>query len=362
MSGSNAISRRAFAGGALLLALRRRAARAQGFAGLGLSGNGFSSVVPGKKLVFPADHGPHPEFRIEWWYVTANLADVTGSAYGAQWTLFRQAMAPGAQQEGWANQEIWMAHAAVTRADTHRFSETFARGGVGQAGVEATPFHAWIDAWQMRGREGMNSDSLSPLELNAVGADFAYALRLESDRAVVLQGEDGYSVKSEQGQASYYYSQPFFKATGSVTIDDKPIEVAGQAWLDREWSSQPLASDQTGWDWLSLHFDNGEKLMLFRLRKTDGHHFISGKWFSPDGNGRPIASSGLIMTPKSSTDIAGRSIPTSWDIAVPSSALTISCTPVNARCWMGTRFPYWEGPIRFSGSHNGVGYLEMTGY
>ncbi|MGC1662634.1 MAG: lipocalin-like domain-containing protein, partial [Bradyrhizobium sp.] len=124
------LSRRAFVGGALLLALTQRDAGAQGFAGLGMSGNGFAPVVPGRKLVFPRDHGPHPDFRIEWWYVTANLTDPAGSAYGVQWTLFRQAMAPGAQGEGWANQQIWMGHAAVTRADTHRFSETFARGGV----------------------------------------------------------------------------------------------------------------------------------------------------------------------------------------------------------------------------------------
>ena len=217
MSASFSISRRAFAGGALLLALSGKTARAQGFAGLGMSGHGFAPVVPGRQLVFPADHGPHPDFRIEWWYVTANLADASGSAYGAQWTLFRQAMAPGPQAEGWANQQIWMGHAAITRADTHRFGETFARGGVGQAGAKASPFDAWIDAWQMRGGDGMNGNTLSPLELNAAGKDFAYTLRLEADHALVLQGDAGYSVKSDQGQASYYYSQPYFKARGRIT-------------------------------------------------------------------------------------------------------------------------------------------------
>jgi predicted secreted hydrolase len=356
------ISRRAFAGGALLLALQRRMAKAQGFAGLGMSGEGFAPVIPGKKLVFPGDYGPHPDFRIEWWYVAANLRDAAGSAYGAQWTLFRQAMSPGPQAEGWANQQIWMAHAAVTRADTHRFSETFARGGIGQAGVEATPFHAWIDAWQMRAGEAMNSDKLSPLELTAAGPGFDYLLRLETDHALVLQGDDGYSVKSEQGLASYYYSQPYFKASGRITIDDRPVEVMGQAWLDREWSSQPLASDQTGWDWLSLHFDGGEKLMLFRLREAGGRHFISGQWFSRDGVGRTIASSEIVMMPKGSTDVGGHIVPTTWEIAILPLSLKISCTPVTPKCWMGTRFPYWEGPIGFSGSHNGVGYLEMTGY
>jgi predicted secreted hydrolase len=362
MSGSAYISRRGFASGTLLWALSQRRAWAQGFAGLGMNGEGFSPVVPGRTLSFPADHGPHPDFRIEWWYVTANLTDASGAAYGAQWTLFRQAMAPGAQQEGWANQQIWMGHAAVTRADTHRYAETFARGGIGQAGAEASPFHAWIDAWQLRGGDGINSEALSPLELNAAGTDFACSLRLEADHALVLQGENGYSVKSEQGQASYYYSQPFFKAAGRIAIDGRPVEVKGQAWMDREWSSQPLASDQTGWDWLSLHFTGGEKLMLFRLRRTNGHSFISGKWFLPNGNNRQLASSDITMTPKGFTDVAGRKLPTSWDIAIPPLSLSISCNPVNPKCWMGTRFPYWEGPIHFAGSHDGVGYLEMTGY
>src|ERR1700722_16306565 len=144
MSGSNPISRRAFAGGALILALGRKAASAEGFAGLDKDAEGFAPVVPGRIFSFPADHGPHPDYRIEWWYLTANLVDSTGAAYGAQWTLFRLATVPGAQQEGWANQQLWMGHAAVTRADTHRYAETFARGGVGQAGVEPKPFLAWI--------------------------------------------------------------------------------------------------------------------------------------------------------------------------------------------------------------------------
>src|ERR1700745_1886534 len=140
MSDSCRISRRAFAGGALVLPLAQTGGFAQGFAGLGMSGDGFTAVVPGKALTFPADHGPHENFRIEWWYVTANLRDAAGQAYGAQWTLFRQALQPGTTLEGWATQQAWMAHAAVTRADTHRTTETLARGGVGQAGVYAAPF------------------------------------------------------------------------------------------------------------------------------------------------------------------------------------------------------------------------------
>jgi predicted secreted hydrolase len=356
------LSRRALLGGLALLASGPRPSLAQGFAGLGRDVAGFAPVVPGVKLSFPADHGPHPDFRIEWWYLTANLTDAAGTAYGVQWTLFRQAMTPDAEQDGWANRQIWMGHAAVTRADTHRFGESFARGGVGQAGAEASPFAAWIDAWQMRGLDPMSADTIAPLSLTASGAAFSYALRLEADRPLVLEGDAGYSKKSDRGQASYYYSQPYFKARGSLTLDDKAVEVNGQAWMDREWSSQPLASDQIGWDWFSLHLGSGEKLMLFRLRQADGQNYFSGNWIGLDGRSVQIAASDIAMTPTATTRIADRKLPTSWRIAIAARGVSIETTPLNAVSWMGTSFPYWEGPIRFSGSHVGVGYLEMTGY
>src|SRR6266480_315666 len=351
------ISRRAFAGFAVLLGLGGKAALAQGFAGLGMNGGGFASVTPGKTFAFPADHGPHPDYRIEWWYVTANLMDAAGIAHGAQWTLFRQAMQPGAQQEGWANQQIWMGHAAVTRADTHRYSETFARGGGGQAGVGPKPFRAWIDSWQMRGLDPMRDDTIAPLELNASGADFSYALRLDADRALVLQGEAGYSKKSERGQASYYYSQPYFKVAGNITIDDKPAEVTGRAWMDREWSSQPLAQDQTGWDWFSLHLNSGEKLMLYRLRERNGQSNLFGNFIAPDGRSVEIAAADNSITPTGFTEIEGRKVPTAWRVVIPAHGLRVETVPLNARSWMGTSFAYWEGPISFAGSHSGVGYL-----
>jgi predicted secreted hydrolase len=361
MSGSRKISRRALIGGAVALSLGGRA-RAQGFAGLGENAEGFAPVVPGKAFVFPADHGPHPEFRIEWWYVTANLTDANGAAYGAQWTLFRQATKPGAQFEGWANQQVWMGHAAVTRADTHRSTETFARGGIGQAGVETDPFVAWIDAWEMRGRDGWDANRGAPLQLTATATDFNYSLNLDADRPLVLQGDHGFSRKSERGQASYYYSQPFFKSAGRITIDDKPVDVTGRAWMDREWSSQPLASDQTGWDWFSLHLPGDEKLMLYRLRQRDSRDNLFGNWIEPDGRSSEVAATDNSITPTGFTDIGGRKVPTAWRVAIPARGLRIETTPLNPRSWMGTSFPYWEGPISFAGSHAGIGYLELTGY
>ncbi len=361
MSADRALTRRSFAGGLALLALRK-SALAQGFAGLGNDASGYAGVVPGRIFAFPLDHGPHPDFRIEWWYVTANLADASGAAYGAQFTLFRQALAPGAREEGWANQQIWMAHAAVTRADTHRTSETFARGGVGQAGVTSEPFAAWIDSWGMRGLDNFNAQDISPLELTATGKDFGYTFRLASDRPLVLQGDRGYSKKSEREQASYYYSQPFFEVGGRLAIDDKETAVTGRAWMDREWSSQPLAPDQNGWDWFALHFATGEKLMLYRMRQKDGSNYASGTWIMPDAATRQLSPADIRMTPKAPIDIDGHRLPVQWQVEIAALKLAIETTPLNPRAWMGTTFAYWEGPISFKGSHSGIGYLELTGY
>ena len=362
MSADRPIGRRAFVGGALLMPFGGVLARAQGFAGLGGESEGFASVVPGKTLEFPRDHGPHPDYRIEWWYLTANLRDDTGAAWGVQWTLFRQAMAPGAEQDGWASRQLWMGHAAVTNADTHRYAEKFARGGVGQAGAEPQPFQAWIDSWQMRARDAFNAKTVSPLQVSASGGDFRYALTLESKYPLVLQGDGGYSQKSERGQASYYYSQPYYRASGTITLRDKQVAVTGLAWMDREWSSQPLASDQTGWDWFSLHLESGEKVMLFRLRQKDGGNFLAGNWIDVNGRSEVLPSRAITMTPTAFSNIEGRRLPTSWSVAIADRGLKIDSRPLNPSSWMGTRFAYWEGPISFRGSHGGVGYLEMTGY
>lgn len=347
--------------GLLLAACDAETPRPQGFAGLGEAAAQFARVEPGRALAFPVDHGAHPDYRIEWWYLTANLRDQQGRAWGVQWTLFRNALQPGSVEADWGNQNLWMGHAALTGPDGHRHAETFARGGVGQAGVDSAPFAAWIDDWQLRSRSPANS-GLGELELQARGAGFGYRLRLRSERPPVLHGAQGFSQKSGQGQASYYYSQPFFQAEGSLQLDGQNYQVEGPAWLDREWSSQPLAPDQQGWDWFSLHLATGEKLMLFQLRHADGQPYRAGTWIGADGQAQALGQEDIQMTPLQHSRVAGRRLPTRWSLRIPSKDLAIDTLPLQEQAWMATRFPYWEGPIRFGGSHQGVGYLEMTGY
>lgn len=334
---------------------------AQGYAGLGSDAGDYARVTPPADLEFPRDHGPHPDFRVEWWYLTANLEAADGSRYGTQWTLFRIAVAPGSSGDGWENGQVWLAHAAVTSAGRHRFAETYARGGIGQAGVELGPFIAWIDDWTMTGTEGPG-DALADLTISANGDDFAYSLRATTDRAPVPQGDGGYSVKGAESQASYYYSQPFYELSGSLIIEGEEIPVTGVGWLDREWSSQPLREDQTGWDWFSLHLDSGARVMVYRLRQSDGNAAYAGTWIDPGGSPEPIPENAFEVTPLNQTEVAGRRIPTEWRLEIPSRGFVVDTAPLNPQSWMGTNFAYWEGPIRFSGSHSGRGYLEMTGY
>ena len=333
----------------------------QGFSGLGADAEGFSVPKPGKQFVFPRDHAAHEDYRIEWWYLTANLSDAEGKRYGLQWTLFRSALRPETGTR-FAPGQVWFAHAAVTTPDEHFASETIARGGLGTAGVTAEPFRAWINGWEMLGRATLPEDALSRLVLKASGQDFSYDMELVADGPLVFHGDAGYSVKSETGQASYYYSQPFYRVRGTLNLPDGPVEVSGNAWLDREWSSQPLSADQSGWNWISLHLDTGEKLMGFQLRNTDGSVYRSATWIDADGTTSAIPDPHLKMEPLSRTVVAGREVPTRWRVTLPKRNLDVTIDAVNPKAWMDLTIAYWEGPVTVGGTHSGIGYLEMTGY
>jgi predicted secreted hydrolase len=326
-------------------------ALAQGFAGLGTSAEGFAEPQPEPQFAFPADHGPHNDYRIEWWYLTANLQASDGTPYGLQWTLFRTGLAPD-DGTGWTSPQLWMGHAAVTSADQHYVAERRARGGIGQAGVTSDPFAAWIDDWALTG-------DWNTMRMTASAPDFAYNMALTAQGPLIFHGQDGYSVKSAAGQASYYYSQPFFAIEGTLQLPEGDIAVTGNAWLDREWSSQPLADNQTGWDWFSLSFDDGAKMMGFRLQQADGNNFTSATWITPDGETTPYLDGALVATPLGTNE---NGVPVRWRVELPARGVDVTVAAINDKAWMATSVPYWEGPVTVSGSHAGIGYLEMTGY
>ncbi len=361
---------------------------------------GFSQAVPGYEFTFPKDHGPHPDFRIEWWYLTANLQDAGGEQYGAQWTLFRIALQPASDppktngpqvisQSGnpWLSKQVYMAHAAITWPEGHAGFQRYARGGgyggVAQAGAQAVPFVAWLDDWSLHSTAtvagtGTGNDTGNgwlPLQAEFREGDMGFQLRLDSDQALVLQGEAGFSQKHQSGSGSYYYSQPFLLAEGSLTIHGQEISVSGQAWLDREWSSQFLQPGQGGWDWFALHLDSGEKIMLFRLRKKqdsdssgDGN-FQHGVLISPEGLKTRLDSRQIEFEVLEYMRVHDRRLPARWRIKLPEIGRELLITPLLEDQWMDVDFAYWEGAIEVSGENSGSGaetsgrgYLEMTGY
>ena len=338
----------------ILIALLPITAQAQGFAGLGGGADGFAVPTPNPTFDFPTDHGPHNDYRIEWWYLTANLQGPDGTDYGLQWTLFRSALAPE-EGAGWTAPQLWMGHAAVTTPTDHYVTERIGRGGIGQAGATAAPFTAWIDDWELSG-------DWSTLDMSASGPDFAYDMDLTAQGPLVFHGDAGYSVKSAGGQASYYYSQPYFDIAGTLTLPDESIAVTGQAWLDREWSSQPLAADQTGWDWFSLAFDDGDKMMGFLLRQSDGTAYSSATWIAADGTTTAYPDGAFQAEALETSPTSGATVPTTWRVQLPDRGVDATVTAINTDAWMHTSVPYWEGPVRITGSHQGRGYLEMTGY
>ena len=332
---------------------------------------GYAQALPGTQMEFPRDHGSHPDFRIEWWYLTANLEDATGQPYGMQWTLFRYAMRPPGQPEPaapWQDAQLFMAHLGLTSPDGHVSFQRYARGGdhggVAQAGVTAFPFAAWLDDWSIAsvGTER----KWPPLRVQASQDGYGADLRLEGRGPLVLQGEQGFSQKHPEGGGSHYYSQPFLEASGTLRIAGEAVAVSGQAWLDREWSSQFLREDQAGWDWFALHLDSGEKLMLFQLRmRGEGPDFRHGVLITPDGRKQPLDAAQLQFEVRRETTVAGRPLPLHWRMVLPEIGRSLEVAPVHPDQWMDVDFPNWEGAITVHGDgprNSGRGYMELTGY
>ena len=145
---------------------------------------------------------------------------------------------------------------------------------------------------------------------------------------------------------------------GTLSLPSGDVAVTGTGWMDREWSSRLLDEGQTGWDWFSLVLDSGARLMTFRLRDEMRGDHVRATWIEPDGTPTPYDDGAVTLTPLETEEVAGREVPVRWRVEMPERGLDVVTEPVNLQAWMGTAFPYWEGPIRVSGSHEGVGYLE----
>jgi len=335
----------------------------------------YAPVTPGYRLRFPIDHAAHPEFRQEWWYFTGNLTGEDDREFGFQLTFFRfsHGRSERLPAAGWNNDQSWMAHFAVTDVQQNRFfaEQDFARGAIDLAGAVAEPFSVWVNGWSATPmlkacRECLNAN------LVAEADEFSIDLEIKSNTGPLLQGDQGFSVKNNQGDvASYYYSYPDLHSTGEVVIQGQSHQVEGTTWMDREWSSAVLAKGQSGWDWFALHLDDGRKLMLFQVRDEGKRNFRHGVLIGRNGISEQLSPETLEMTPTDfwTSPDTGNRYPTKWSIRNTSNdnAMELSIKPKVKNQELNLSFQYYEGAVEVEGELEGdrvigSGYMELTGY
>ena len=335
--------------------------------------SGYARALEPRSFSFPSDHADHPEFRNEWWYFTGNLKNEVGRPFGFQVTLFRNSLVPEVPEESgspWRTNQLYMGHLALSDIQEDRFyhAERFQRSALGLAGVDAQPLRIWLDDWEIK---GVSKDPMK-WQLFAKTEEFGINLEVTPIKPLVLQGNQGLSQKGkEPGNASYYYSFTRMIASGEVITPDGIFDVTGSSWLDREWSTSVLESNQVGWDWFALQLNDGTDLMYYQLRDKAGKpsEQSSGKLVNPNGESRNLnfEEVALKVVEFWKSPNSGASYPAGWTLKLASENLDLEISPRMSDQELQTTVSYWEGSVRVQGTQNGqpiqgVGYVEMTGY
>ncbi len=325
----------------------------------------YPDVTPGRAFSFPADHGAHPDYRTEWWYVTGWLK-VDGKPLGFQVTFFRSRIAGQDENPSrFAPKQILIAHAALSDPARGRLlhDQRVARAGFGLAEAAVGRAGIVLDGWRFEQHgEGFRVD--------IAAREFKLNLAFEPTQPPLLQGQGGYSRKGPNaGAASYYYTLPHLRVSGIVTREGAPQEVSGQAWLDHEWSSQYMDSDAEGWDWTGVNLDDGSALMAFRMRrKGGGTLWAGGTLRSASGEVTVLQAADVEFEPRRTwrSPRSGATYPVA--VTVRAGGRSIELEPMMDDQENDTRRStgaiYWEGAVRAkeAGREVGRGYLELTGY
>jgi predicted secreted hydrolase len=333
----------------------------------------YKKALPGYKYRFPQDHFSHDQYKTEWWYYTGHLISKDNKHYGFELTFFRT----GADQEpqnkssAWKLENFYLAHFAVTdeNGKRFRFYEKLNRAGLNLAGASSDAYYVHNEGWSV---EKLGEHYL----LKADAPEYSIHLCLDALKPPVIHGVNGVSQKAScVGCASYYYSITRLKTEGLLFVGDKPTEVTGLTWMDHEFGSNQLTSEQSGWDWYSLQMDDNRELMLYVLRRTDGtiEPASSGTIVDAQGQAKHIKLDQFKVTTSGSwhSSKSGANYPMDWHITVPSEKLDVtlhtSLPDQELNTARSTGVTYWEGSVNVKGTSNGKpvagqGYVEMTGY
>jgi predicted secreted hydrolase len=340
------------------------------------AGPGFAVVTPDHPPEFPRDTGAHPAFRTEWWYATGWLDTPDGKPLGFQITFFRSATGhDAADPSAFAPSQLIIAHAALSDPSVGRLAhdQKIARQGFGLADAKVGNTEVKLDAWRLvRAPDGHYTVSVT--------ADgFALRLSLTPTQPPMVQGDKGYSQKGPlPAQASYYYSEPQLRVSGTVartpagSSDTHAListPVTGSAWLDHEWSSTVLSADAVGWDWLGANLFDGSALMAFKVRGQSGKAvWAHAALRDPHGNVTAFDPGQVDFVPLRTwrSVRTGTTYPVSETLKA--GALAWRLTPLmddqELDSRQSTGAVYWEGAVTLdrAGKAVGRGYLELTGY
>ena len=343
--------------------------------GFSFSGEEWRQAVGPWKWVFPRDHGSHPEFRTEWWYFTGNLNDPSGKRFGYQLTFFRQGIVLKAKDPNnpWSIRDLFPGHFTLTDVSANQFwyAERLSRKGPEIAGAAEDKMDVWLLNWVATMKN-------NTIRIGARHQAMEVSLELRPRKPLVFHGQNGLSKKGpREGQASYYFSYTDLSTQGFIKTPNSPsgTRVTGTSWFDHEFGSNQLASNQVGWDWFSLHLSNGQDLMIYFLRRSDGsvEPTSSGTLVSSEGRATHLKLSDInveVLDHWKSLRSGGK-YPSRWRIRVPSVGIDLLVTPLVAAQELvtegSTGVVYWEGAVEGNGKSAGKevtckGYIEMTGY
>lgn len=343
----------------------------------------FQQALPGYVYRFPRDHYSHDEYKTEWWYYTGHLRARDGSKYGYELTFFRIGMdVPDPPPSSpWSVDNVYMAHFAVSDLAHSQFVhfQRLNRPGVGTAGASQTELKVFNGNWSLRGtpqHQVLHASDRERLSNNAVGEPYAIDLVLTPVKPPVEEGENGVSQKAScRGCASHYYSFTRLATSGELTVNGRKLAVDGTSWMDHEYGSSQLASDQAGWDWFSVQLDDNSELMLYLLRQKDGSidPHSAGTIVRADGKSKHLALGDFHVRATSNWKSAssGARYPVNWLISIPRERISVSVTPDLLNQELIKKHPhdvtYWEGSCTVNGAVggrpvHGQAYVEMTGY
>jgi predicted secreted hydrolase len=343
-----------------------------------ITSEGFAVPQPGRKLTFPRDHGSHPEFKVEWWYLTGHLEAADGRKFGFQATFFQNAGPtpnPAPTTNAFAAAPIYLGHMALLDVATGRFLHQARINRAGwDAGSAQETLRVWNGNWSLK----LADPVTGRLELaGGVRAEAAFQLTLEPRKPLVVFGTNGVSRKgADPTAASHYLTFPRLAATGSLTLGTESLAVTGLVWMDHEISSSQLEAGQAGWDWACLQLDDGRDLMAYRMRRDDGSTdpFSTLAWVGKDGAVRHFGPDRFRWEPRGTwtSPLTGAKYPNRVRLVAPDpdggADRELFLEPLADAQEITDPLggvAYWEGACRVKDANGrviGRAYLELTGY